>query len=85
MESKTEIMVCLATAVGANCIPCFDHLYAKAREAGLSDDEVRDTVALARKVRSGAGLFFARAVADVLGDTPEGGTPCCATETATCC
>jgi hypothetical protein len=30
-------MVAMGAAIGANCIPCFDHLYAKARELRLSE------------------------------------------------
>lgn len=37
MDTKTEVMVAMGAAIGANCIPCFDHLYAKARELRLSE------------------------------------------------
>ena len=39
MDQKTEIMVALGVAIGANCIPCFDHLYSKSRELKIEMDE----------------------------------------------
>lgn len=89
MESKSEIMVALGTAIGANCIPCFDHLYARSREAKLTDAEIRDIVEIATKVKNGAALFLKQNIAETLGDEPNPEQPCCVrndqTEKATCC
>ena len=44
MDSKTQVMVALGAAIGVNCIPCFDHLYGKAKEVGLGEDDIRDII-----------------------------------------
>ena len=54
MDQKTEIMVSLGTAIGANCIPCFDYIYAKAKEVDLEESEIQKTVEVAFKVKNGA-------------------------------
>jgi hypothetical protein len=54
MKEKTEIMVALAAAIGANCIPCFDHQYEKAKGLGLTNEEVFRIAETAHKVKTGA-------------------------------
>jgi hypothetical protein len=71
MNAKQEIMVALGAAIGANCIPCFDFIYSKAREAELSETDIQKTVETAFKVKNGAALFLKNAVGDVTGDVPE--------------
>ena len=78
MDSKSQVMVAMGAAIGTNCIPCFDHLYMKAREVGLGDEEVRDIVATAYKVKNGASTFLKQAIDEQVGaiDNPE--QPCSA-------
>jgi hypothetical protein len=77
MDPKVEVMVALGAAIGANCIPCFDHLYAKAREVSVGRDDIEEVVEIAFKVKSGAGLFMKNAVAEVAGGQDVRETPCC--------
>ena len=49
MDKKTEVMVALGAAIGVNCIPCFDHLYSKAKEINMDDEEIKDIVEIAGK------------------------------------
>ncbi|RJQ87334.1 MAG: carboxymuconolactone decarboxylase family protein [Desulfobacteraceae bacterium] len=65
MDPKTQVMVAMGAAIGANCIPCFDHLYAKGREVRLSEAEIEQVVEVAFKVKNGAGLFLKKAIGDV--------------------
>lgn len=85
MDSKTEVMVALGAALGVNCIPCFDHLYAKAKEVGLNDEDVRKISQIADKVKGGAALFIKKAVADVAGEPTEAGEPCGCPSGGGCC
>jgi len=85
MDSKTEVMVALGTALGVNCIPCFDHLYAKAKEVGLSDGEIRKISLIADKVKGGAAMFIKKAVADVAGEPTEDFEPCGCPSGGGCC
>ena len=85
MDSKTEVMVALGTAIGVNCIPCFDHLYAKARERGLGEEEIRDVVSTAYKVKNGASAFLKDAIDEQVGTVDNTAKPCCDTETNCTC
>lgn len=76
MDSKTEVMVALGTALGVNCIPCFDHLYTRSKEVGLTDEDVRKISQIADKVKGGASMFIKKAVADVAGEPAEASEPC---------
>ncbi len=85
MDEKTKIMVSLATAIGANCIPCFDHIYARARELDIDDDQIQGIVETATKVKNGAATFMKNAINDVLDQPPEPEQPCCVRSSSSCC
>ena len=85
MDEKTEIMVALGVAIGVNCIPCFDHLYAKSREIKLDADEVRAIAEIAGKVKNGASIFMKNTIAETLGEAPTAEQPCCAQSNSSCC
>lgn len=76
MDSRTEVMVMMGAAIGANCIPCFDRLYAKAREARLGAAEIEKVVELAFKVKNGAGIFLKRAIGEVAKIEADGTEQC---------
>lgn len=84
MDPKTEILIALGTAIGANCIPCFDHLYSRSREVKLTDEEIRAVAALAGKVKNGATVFMQNNIAETLGDTFLEEKPCGNKGTAAC-
>ena len=44
-------LVALGAALAANCIPCVEFHIPKAREAGITDTELSEVLALADKVR----------------------------------
>jgi hypothetical protein len=85
MDSKTEIMVAMGVAIGANCIPCFDHLYARSRELELSTADVRAVATIAGKVKNGAMVFMQNNINETLGDAPLAELPRCNLAEAGCC
>ena len=85
MDQKTEVMVSLGAAIGANCIPCFDFIYAKAKEVDLEDTEIEKVVEVAFKVKNGAQIFMKNAVNEVAGESAEPETPCCVKSDGSCC
>lgn len=85
MNEKTDVMIALAAAIGANCIPCFDNLYEKARALGVSNEEVLKITEIAGKVKTGASIFIKNAINDTLGMAPETDQPCCAETRKACC
>lgn len=85
MDSRTEVMVALSAAVGVNCIPCFDHLYAKAREAGLGEEDIKEVVLTAYKVKNGASAFLKNAIQEQIEILDNDEQPCCVPQTGCTC
>lgn len=85
MNEKTDVMIALAAAIGANCIPCFDHLYERAKGLGISNEEVLRVAETANKVKTGASIFIKNAINDTMGLKPETDQPCCAEIKKACC
>ena len=48
---EQEELVAIGAAVAANCEPCLKYHLRKAREAGLTDDQLRAAVAVAKTVK----------------------------------
>jgi alkylhydroperoxidase/carboxymuconolactone decarboxylase family protein YurZ len=84
MDKKTEVMVALGAAIGVNCIPCFDHLYSKAKEIKMDDEEIKEIVEIAGKVKNGASTFLKQAISDVMGDVDDSRQSCCGTLQSAC-
>ena len=82
---NNEIKIALAAAIGANCLPCFDNLYERARLSGITDEEIGQIVDTANKVKTGASLFLTAAVNEALGRQPDSQEPCCTTPAGRCC
>lgn len=51
LSLRERELVALGAAMGSNCIPCIEHHIPEARQAGLSDSQIREAVELADKVR----------------------------------
>jgi hypothetical protein len=68
MDEKTELLISLGASTAANCVPCFDYYFKKAKSAGITMDEVRKTVELACKVKTGVGIFMMSSISDITGE-----------------
>ncbi len=66
MNTKTKVMISLGSSYAAGCIPCFDHYYMLAKEERVTDDEITDIIAIARKVRNGSDISLEKAISDVI-------------------
>jgi AhpD family alkylhydroperoxidase len=51
LNEKTIELVALVAAIGGNCIPCLDWHYKKCVELGISKEEIKEAVDMARKVK----------------------------------
>lgn len=56
MDERTKVLMCLGAATAANCIPCFEYYFGKAKEVGLKTEEIQEAVGLASQVKKGAHL-----------------------------
>ena len=66
-DEKIVTLICLGAATAANCIPCFEHLYEKAHQAGLTEREIQGAAQLASMVKKGAHLALKSSIDELLG------------------
>jgi AhpD family alkylhydroperoxidase len=81
LPKEQEVLVALGAAIAANCEPCLKSHVGKAVEAGLSTDQLRAAVAVARKVKETPARHIQEAAERLLapGGTSESGAEagCC--------
>ena len=65
MEESTTILMSLSVGTAIHSVPCFEHYYTKAIEAGLHDEEIRGSVGIARKVKNGADLALGKGISKI--------------------
>lgn len=51
LSTRESELVALGAAVASNCVPCIEHHVPQARQAGLTDAQIRAAIELADKVR----------------------------------
>lgn len=71
MDQKLKEMIAIGASVTANCIPCIRFHFAKAREAGVTDVEIKAAVLVGKMVRKGAATKWDEEIATLL---DEGGS-----------
>lgn len=85
MEEKTNILICIGAATAANCIPCFEHFYGKAQEAGLTDEEIQEAVDLASQVKKGAHMALRNSISKAMNREKKYSMPCEKSTDRSCC
>lgn len=68
MEQKLKEMIAIGASVTANCIPCIRFHFARAREVGVSDAEIKAAVQVGKMVREGAAKKWDEEMASLLGE-----------------
>ena len=71
MDHQTELLISLASASAANCIPCFDHYYQEAENHNVDIEEIRKTIEISEKIKSASALFTKKAIHEFMGEEPE--------------
>lgn len=85
MDEKTSLLICLSASTAANCIPCFEHYHKKASLAGLTPEEILETVELASRVKSGAHMVLRSSVKRLLREEKAPQTCGQGKSTSQCC
>jgi alkylhydroperoxidase/carboxymuconolactone decarboxylase family protein YurZ len=85
MEERTRVLICLGAATAANCIPCFEYYFGKAKTVGLSTEEVQEAVDLAGQVKKGAHMAIKNCINGLLGEEKEYALPCDKQASKSCC
>jgi AhpD family alkylhydroperoxidase len=75
LDQKEKELAAIGASIGANCRPCIEHHLPAGREAGLSETELADAVATARRVRHGAVELFSTRVDELFGHGASGLEP----------
>ncbi|MCL5771100.1 MAG: carboxymuconolactone decarboxylase family protein [Actinobacteria bacterium] len=52
MDEKTKELIAVGAAVAGNCIPCLDWHYKKCIELGITKDEIKEAIELAKIVKN---------------------------------
>ena len=64
LDEKTKELVAIGAAITANCQPCLEYHTAKARELGVSDDDILEAIKVSQQVRRGAAAKMDRFAAE---------------------
>lgn len=72
MNPKTKELVAIAASVAGRCQPCFRHHLTKARELGISEDDIREAVDLAERIGNAGGQRMDEFVKSLLEAEKEG-------------
>lgn len=54
LDKKTKELIALSCSIMADCVPCINHHYKKAIEAGASKDEISEALAISMSVSAGS-------------------------------
>ena len=86
MDDRTRILVCLGSAIAANCLPCFQHYHKEAVKAGVLPADIEGAVKLGAQVKKGAHITLMNAVDQDVGRAgAEQTVSCCEPAQSTCC
>jgi AhpD family alkylhydroperoxidase len=86
MDDRTRILVCVGSAVAANCVACFQHYHKEARKAGLEAADIEEAAKLGAQVKKGAHITVMAAVDAELGGAGGKQAPsCCDQAQPGCC
>jgi AhpD family alkylhydroperoxidase len=66
MELRAKELVAIAASVAGHCQPCFRHHLKKAREAGASEEDIEQTVELAKRISEIGDRRMAEFVEEVM-------------------
>ena len=85
MDERTKLLVSLAAAAAANCIPCFEYLFREAEAAQLTREEIQQALDLASQVKNGAHIALKNSMNDIMGLQVQYDMPCSEQSKSLCC
>ncbi len=59
-------MVAIGASIAGHCQPCFQHHLTRARELGMSEEDIREAVALAERISGVGDQRMAEFVEDIM-------------------
>ena len=88
MDERTKELIAIGASVGAHCQPCLAYHVEKARELGITEEEIRAAIDTGHMVEKGAMSAMRKFSASVLEPAPTGSCGCKAQDDAppkACC
>jgi len=76
MDERTKVLICLGSATAANCIPCFEYYFGKAKAVGLTSEEIQEAADLASQVKKGAHMAIKNCINGLMGEEKKYALPC---------
>ena len=71
LSKRDNELVALGAAVGSNCVPCIVFHVREARDCGLTDDEIREAVDSAHRLKQTPATLVLNAAHQELSDVPS--------------
>ena len=84
LEDKIENLIAIGAATAANCIPCFEHLYEKAINSGITLSQIKRASDIAELVKKGAHIALTDSVNELIGIEETQNLPCEQTANKSC-
>ena len=85
LEDRIENLIAIGAATAANCIPCFEHLYEKAINSGVTLAEIKRTYEIAGLVKKGAHIALTNSINELIGIEETHDLPCDRIANKSCC
>lgn len=85
LEDRIENLIAIGAATAANCIPCFEHLYEKAVNSGITLAEIQRASDIAGLVKKGAHLALTNSINELIGIEETNDLPCDRIANKSCC
>jgi alkylhydroperoxidase/carboxymuconolactone decarboxylase family protein YurZ len=85
LEDKIENLIAIGAATAANCIPCFEHLYEKAINSGITLAEIKRASDIAGLVKKGAHIALTNSMNELIGIEETHELPCDRKANKSCC
>ena len=85
LQDKIENLIAIGAATAANCIPCFEHLYEKAINSGITLAEIKRASDIAGQVKKGAHIALTNSMYELVGIDEMHDLPCSPKANKSCC
>ena len=85
LKDKMENLIAIGAATAANCIPCFEHLYEKAINSGITLTEIKRASEIAGQVKKGAHIALTNSINELIRIKEAQDLPCDKTANKSCC
>ena len=82
MNKKIETMIAIGVSYGINCLACMEYHKKEAIKSGLTEEEMRLAITIAKKVKAGTAEKTESVAKELFGKTEKGrccpgGSQCC--------